>query len=225
MDPRDPQSPDVYKSIAGAAETEIVIEKSRFLSFARPVNSEEAAKDFVAQVREAHREATHVVPAWIIGRDGLYMRCSDDGEPQGTSGIPTLEVLKKQGLTDVAVATVRYFGGTKLGAGGLIRAYSEAAATVIRAAVPVEMVRQQLLVLTVDYGHSNILTHHLEKMGWRFTQRFDAQVHYNLYVPIDLKEPFERYLKNLTQGRGIFAWGDVAYAPRPEDIYSGDWRM
>ena len=161
MDPRDPQSPDVYKSIAGAAETEIVIEKSRFLSFARPVNSEEAAKDFVAQVREAHREAPHVVPAWVIGRDGLFMRCSDDGEPQGTAGVPTLEVLKKQGLTDVAVATVRYFGGIKLGAGGLIRAYSEAAATVIRAASPVDMVRQQALVLTVDYGQSNSLTHHL----------------------------------------------------------------
>ena len=99
MDPKNPRSPDEYKSVAGYGEAEFIIEKSRFIGYALPVSSEEEARAFIAELRELHPQATHVCSAWIIGAGGLAMRFSDDGEPSGTAGVPMLEVLKKEGLT------------------------------------------------------------------------------------------------------------------------------
>ena len=109
-------------------ESEKVIEKSRFLTYSTHVESEEEAKAFLAEIRKAHSLATHVCYAYIADKIGNLQRFSDDGEPQGTAGVPILEVLKAKKLFETAVAVVRYFGGIKLGAGGLVRAYSSSAA-------------------------------------------------------------------------------------------------
>lgn len=108
-------------------ESEKVIEKSRFLTYSARVTSEEEAKAFLAEIRSKHSLATHVCYAYIADKLGNLQRFSDDGEPQGTAGVPILEVLKAKKLYETAVAVVRYFGGVKLGAGGLVRAYSSSA--------------------------------------------------------------------------------------------------
>ena len=109
-------------------ESEKIIEKSRFLTYSAHVESEAEARAFLAEIRSAHSLATHVCYAFIADKLGNLQRFSDDGEPQGTAGVPILEVLKNKKLFETAVAVVRYFGGVKLGAGGLVRAYSSSAA-------------------------------------------------------------------------------------------------
>ena len=116
------------RTVYGRCESEKIIEKSRFLTYSAHVESEEEARAFVAEIRAKHSLATHVCFAFISDKIGNLQRFSDDGEPQGTAGVPILEVLKAKKLFETAVAVVRYFGGIKLGAGGLVRAYSSSAA-------------------------------------------------------------------------------------------------
>ena len=115
------------RTVYSSHESEKVIEKSRFIAYSAHVESEEEARAFLAQVRAKHSLATHVCYAFIADKLGNLQRFSDDGEPQGTAGVPILEVLKNKKLFETAVAVVRYFGGVKLGAGGLVRAYSSSA--------------------------------------------------------------------------------------------------
>lgn len=116
----------MYKTILKDGKAEIEIKKSIFIGHAFFVKSEEEALEILDRVKEEHRSATHNCHAYIIGEDGLTQRYSDDGEPSGTAGIPMLEVLKKEEMRNVLVIVNRYFGGTKLGAGGLVRAYTDA---------------------------------------------------------------------------------------------------
>lgn len=116
------------RTVFGRCESEKTIERSRFLTYSAHVESEEEARAFVAAIRSEHTLATHVCYAFIADKAGNLQRFSDDGEPQGTAGVPILEVLKAKKLFETAVAVVRYFGGIKLGAGGLVRAYSSSAA-------------------------------------------------------------------------------------------------
>lgn len=115
-------------TVLGRHESEKIIERSRFIAYSAHVESEEEARAFLAEIRKAHSLATHVCYAFIADKTGNLQRFSDDGEPQGTAGVPILEVLKNKKLYETAVAIVRYFGGVKLGAGGLVRAYSSSAA-------------------------------------------------------------------------------------------------
>lgn len=116
------------RTVFSPCEKEKIIEKSRFITYCAHVESEEAARGFVAEIRSRHTLATHVCYAFIADKTGNLQRFSDDGEPQGTAGVPMLEVLKNKQLYETAVAVVRYFGGIKLGAGGLVRAYSSSVA-------------------------------------------------------------------------------------------------
>ena len=116
------------RTVYTGCESEKIIEKSRFLTYSAHVESEEEARAFVADIRSKHSLATHVCYAFIADKTGNLQRFSDDGEPQGTAGVPMLEVLKAKKLFETAVAVVRYFGGIKLGAGGLVRAYSSSVA-------------------------------------------------------------------------------------------------
>ncbi len=123
-----------YRSVIGEATAERTVERSRFLAYVSRTEGETAAKEFLAGVRRAHPLATHVCYGYVADREGNLMRFSDDGEPQGTAGLPILNTIRMQDLREVAVAVVRYFGGIKLGAGGLVRAYSAAAAEGLAAA-------------------------------------------------------------------------------------------
>ncbi|GAA2183884.1 IMPACT family protein [Brooklawnia cerclae] len=153
--------------------TESTIKRSRFLGFAARVTTEEQARAFVAETRRAHREARHVCHAFVLGPDREIQRSSDDGEPGGSAGVPILKaVLARQTapgvceLSDVVVAVVRYFGGIKLGVGGLVQAYSDAAAGTLDRAVLVERVRMRLLALPVSFADAGRLESSIRSHGF-----------------------------------------------------------
>lgn len=123
-----------YTSVFGEAQSERVVEKSRFIAYAAHTGGEESAREFLARIRSLHPLATHVCWAYVADKIGNELRFSDDGEPQGTAGMPILGVIRAQKLFETSVAVVRYFGGIKLGAGGLTRAYSACAAEGLAAA-------------------------------------------------------------------------------------------
>ncbi len=140
-----------YFTVKGSAISEFEERKSIFIGYIKRVESEDEAKRFVSEIKNKHKDATHNVYAYVVGENKGIQRYSDDGEPQGTAGIPVLEVIKKNNLTDVAVVVTRYFGGILLGGGGLIRAYSKGASTAIEETGIVEKVLGQELKLTLEY--------------------------------------------------------------------------
>lgn len=140
-------------TIAGAVEHELVIKKSRFIARAEPVSSPEEADAVIAAVRKRAWDAGHNCTAMITGLLGDQARSSDDGEPSGTAGVPMLEVLRRRELTDVVAVVTRYFGGVKLGAGGLIRAYSSAVSEALDRATLLQ--RQVLTRVTLEVSHAD----------------------------------------------------------------------
>jgi uncharacterized YigZ family protein len=138
-----------YLTIKDTVSEEFEEKKSIFIGHAKRVYNEEDAKTFVSHIRNMHKQATHNVFAYIIGENKGIQRYSDDGEPQGTAGIPVIEVIKKNEVTDIAVVVTRYFGGVLLGAGGLVRAYSKAAAGAIKSAGIVEKVKGCVLFINI----------------------------------------------------------------------------
>lgn len=144
------------KNFKTVAEGEIFtaeyeIKKSVFISHVKHVETEETARDFVQEIKKKYFDATHNCSAWILGETGDKQKSNDDGEPGGTAGNPILDAIKKNELTNIAVVVTRYFGGIKLGAGGLIRAYSHTAALGIAAAKIVQMTTFKKISLTVEY--------------------------------------------------------------------------
>ena len=140
-----------YITVKKAAEDSFEEKKSVFIGYVKRVTTEEEAKEFVAEINNKHKDARHNCYAYIIGENMGIQRYSDNGEPQGTAGIPILEVIKKQGITDCAVVVTRYFGGILLGTGGLTRAYTKGAAIAINKAGLVEKVLGLRLSLEIDY--------------------------------------------------------------------------
>lgn len=140
-----------YLSVKGENVTEKTIEKSRFITTVRHVESEEKARAFIAEISKKYSDATHNCYAFIADEKGNLLRFSDDGEPQGTAGMPMLEVLRAQSLVQVAAVVTRYFGGIKLGAGGLVRAYSGSVSENLRSAQKVSYQPCVQSVYTVDY--------------------------------------------------------------------------
>lgn len=124
----------VYYTVDREMISEFVVEKSKFISHIKPVDSEIEAEEFIAQIRKKHYNATHNVPIYVIGEKYEVQKYSDDGEPAKTAGVPVLEMLKKRSITNVCIVITRYFGGIKLGTGGLVRAYTHAAQFVLEQA-------------------------------------------------------------------------------------------
>ncbi len=151
-----------YRSVAGEAFAEKVIERSRFLGYARHVESEEEARAALAEICALHPLATHVCYAFIADKAGNLQRFSDAGEPQGTAGMPILGVLKAQELKETLVAVVRYFGGIKLGAGGLARAYAGCASAALAEAKICDFEMCMEMALSVDYPDVNAAMRFLE---------------------------------------------------------------
>ena len=140
-----------YFTIAGYGETEIEISRSRFIGYVQRAQSEEEAQSFISSIKKKHWDATHNCSAYLIGEHDQIQKADDDGEPSGTAGKPILEVLKKNNVKDTVVVVTRYFGGTKLGAGGLIRAYSKGTSEVLKSGKIVERVLHQAYNFEMDY--------------------------------------------------------------------------
>ncbi|MFB4472970.1 YigZ family protein [Oceanobacillus caeni] len=141
-----------YYTVKPEGNDQIIIQKSRFIGYVRRVQTEEEAQAFIQEIKKKHYDATHNCSAYIIGEHDEIQKANDDGEPSGTAGVPILEVLKKQGLKDTAVVVTRYFGGIKLGAGGLIRAYGSTTSQAIKTTGIVKRQLMKGFSITVDYG-------------------------------------------------------------------------
>lgn len=190
---------DGYRTIRGTAIEEYTEKRSRFIAASTPVQSEEEALAFLALRRKEHHDARHNCHAFIL-RGGVE-RYSDDGEPQGTAGVPILEVLRKNGVCNLMVVVTRYFGGILLGAGGLVRAYSHAAALSVKAAGIVEITPWTCFSLEVDYGFYGKLTALMESHGARVTgSEFGAFVSLSGRIPEDYLEAFQKDLTEASAG-------------------------
>ncbi len=140
-----------YKTIEKEASIEVIIDKSRFIGYAKPITTREEGQEFIEKIKRMHKDATHNVPAIVTGDSHQFQWASDDGEPQGTSGPPILQMLVQEGVTDIAIVVTRYFGGIKLGTGGLVRAYTSAAKKAIEAGRIVSVEKVQLLEIDYPY--------------------------------------------------------------------------
>ena len=195
--------PDSYLTVAGRGEAAFEVAGSEFVGYAAPAGSVEAAEAFVAEVREAHPDATHVVPAYRVRTsDGIVREhASDEDEPTGSAGKPALNVLARREVADVAVAVVRYFGGTKLGVGGLARAYGEATKRALDAAGVTERVPHAALSVVVDYDDSGTVRGILESEELAFEAGYDERVRFDATVPVDDAERVCDRLRSATSGR------------------------
>lgn len=144
---------ELYKTVRKQAEAVQVIDKSRFIAHVFPVESREEADAFLAEIREKYKDATHNVPAMVIGDKSQIQWASDDGEPQGTSGAPMVQMMVKKGLTNLIVVVTRYFGGIKLGTGGLVRAYTSSAKLGLEAAGVCSVREMAELTVKIDYPY------------------------------------------------------------------------
>ncbi|MBO5667208.1 MAG: YigZ family protein, partial [Firmicutes bacterium] len=142
-----------YSTIQKEGQAELIIEKSRFIGYVKPVETREEADAFIKEIKARHRDATHNVPAFVIGEKFQQQWASDDGEPQGTSGVPMLQMMVKEGITNVVVVVTRYFGGIKLGTGGLVRAYTNTAKAALEDAGIHHVKDQTVIVASMDYTH------------------------------------------------------------------------
>ena len=204
-----------YLTIGKEAMDEFVERKSRFMGFIKPVTTEEEALTFIREKQKKYWDATHNVYAYVLN-GGNLCRFSDDGEPQGTAGIPVLDVLRKEGLTDCVVVVTRYFGGILLGAGGLVRAYSHGAKIAVDAGGVVEM---RLCVhgeITCDYSQYGWIPAFLAEEGATVVDTaFGEAVTVYFSLPIEGREHLEAALVDRSNGRLSATFTDEEFAPFP----------
>ena len=207
-----------YKTLLKEASDEVVINKSRFIGYARPVQTAEEALAFLDRIRTLHRDATHNCYAYIIGQNAGVMRYSDDGEPGGTAGMPIIEVMKARGVVDCAVVVTRYFGGVLLGAGGLVRAYSHTCALALNAAQVCEMHPTETWLFEVAYPLWDKVQHTLKALPARLeSTEFTAAVAFELSVKSEDSEAVRAELVRVTDGRIESLLEHESYAPWAEE--------
>lgn len=190
-----------YKTIAHEGEAVIVEKKSRFIAAAAPVGTEEQALEFLQSRRSKYPDARHNVYAYVIAENNIF-RYSDDGEPAGTAGMPVLDVIRKAGIVDCAIVVTRYFGGTLLGTGGLVRAYSESAAKAMADAAPVMRMLCDIVSIKTDYTTSGRLSHYFSQNGVMLENTiYDTGVTYLACVPVGEAERFLSDITELSNGQ------------------------
>jgi len=185
-----------YLTISQPAEASFIEKKSEFIGYIAPVKNSDEAVEFINKIKAMHRKARHNVYAYIVRQDNIS-RYSDDGEPQGTAGVPVLDVLQKRGLTDVCIVVTRYFGGILLGGGGLVRAYSHAAALACDAAKVMDMRLCHRLQITADYGMYGKISYILPNFS-TITESSDFGSDVTLEILV-LSEKLESLTKELTE--------------------------
>lgn len=198
-----------YRVVYKGGEGEIVEKKSRFIATVRPVETEEEAVTFINEMKKKYWDARHNCSAFVLGEHQELTRCSDDGEPAQTAGRPMLDVLLKEGVTNVAVVVTRYFGGVLLGTGGLVRAYQKAVQEGLAASSIIEKKLGFLLDVGTDYNG-------IGKLQYLFAQKeiaildseYGVDVHMTVLVPVERKEELQKAITEQTNGAAALSWGD-----------------
>ena len=188
-------------TLSTSVSAELEIRKSRFIAYAIPVADRDAAMVELRRLREAHPAATHVCWALLAGG---HSGMSDDGEPSGTAGRPILEVLHHHDLDGVLAAVVRYYGGVKLGAGGLVRAYADSIARVLQDAPRIERIAQTLLTVEIGYPDEARVRRWIEQEGYALADSgYEMEVRLTIGMPVTALDAAREALRDMTQGRAV----------------------
>lgn len=201
-------------TIKQAHSIENVISKSRFIAYIKPVSTENEAKAFIDEIKTKHKDATHNCSAYTVGPEMNIQKANDDGEPSGTAGIPMLEILKKLEIHNVCVVVTRYFGGIKLGAGGLIRAYSGAVRDVIYDMGRVELREAIPVTVTLDYDQTGKFEYELASTTFLLREQFYTdKVSYQIDVVKNEYDTFIDFLNRITSGNYDLKQEDIKLLP------------
>lgn len=205
---------DYFFSVKEYIEVVEYIQKSKFIAQIFPVYSEDKALDIINAVKKAHYKATHNAYAYINGENKEVQKCSDDGEPSGTAGIPVLEIMKNQELNNVLIIVTRYFGGIKLGAGGLIRAYAHMAKIVIESSKIVKNILCEKLELEIDYTYWGKLENECNNQGLQIHKiEFLDKVYLSIYLQKHQKNNFLKQINDITSGDVSLKSSGYEYIP------------
>ncbi|MDG9693402.1 YigZ family protein [Streptomyces sp. DH17] len=203
---------DEYRTVARAGVHETEINRSRFLCALAPAATEQEAQEFIAGVRKEHADATHNCWAYVIGADAAVQKASDDGEPGGTAGVPMLQMLLRRDMRYVVAVVTRYFGGVKLGAGGLIRAYGGAVGEALDDLGTLTRRRFRLATVTVDHQRAGKLQNDLRTAGRAVRDvRYAESVTIEIGLPEGDVDAFRAWLADATAGSAGFELGGEAY--------------
>jgi len=201
-----------YKTLHKFGSDEYIVEKSTFIGYAKPIKTEEEAIEFVNEIKKKHKDATHNVWAYTVGENMNIQRYSDDGEPQGTAGIPTLEVIKKEDLRDVVVVVTRYFGGIKLGAGGLVRAYTKGAKIGIEAGIVIEKVKYTEVKIKIEYTQLGKIQNEIMNLGFTVKDTiYSEDVEIIVYSKVEEVQSLKDRMIDITSGTADVSLGDEYY--------------
>lgn len=195
-------------------QIENVINKSRFIAHIRPVQNEEEAKAFINEIKFSHKDATHNCSAYTVGPEMNIQKANDDGEPSGTAGVPMLEILKKLEIHDACVVVTRYFGGIKLGGGGLIRAYSGAVRDVIYDIGRVELREAIPVTVTISYDLTGKFEYELASTPYMLRNQFYTdKVSYQIDVVKEDYDEFIQFLNRITASNYDLEEEDIKLLP------------
>lgn len=198
-----------YITVKQEASDEFEEKKSLFIGYIKRIEKEAEAKAFIQHINSKHKDATHNVYAYVVGKNLEIQRYSDDGEPQGTAGIPILEVIKKNGVTDCVIVVTRYFGGTLLGTGGLIRAYTKGASLAIKKAGIVEKVSGILLKFILEYEALGKIQFICNENEWHIEEAsYTDKVEITIYCEIEKAEIIETEIMDATSGKATIIKGE-----------------
>ena len=202
----------MYFTVGGEASAESSVKHSKFLAFCARVATDDEAEEFVKGIKRRFTDATHAPYAYLLGEKGEKSRASDDGEPSGTSGVPILETIKNAGLTFTAVVVVRYFGGIKLGTGGLARAYGDAASEALKTAGKTSFDKCTVFDLTCDYGAISAVQNQIFSFGGAVRSADYADgARISAAIPSDKKDAFISALADATSGKAGVTEGEELY--------------
>ena len=205
-----------YESIEKLTKRNTEIKKSLFIAQIAPVNSEKEAQDFILSVKKNMRDATHNCSAYRIGIKQIAERSSDDGEPQGTAGHPMLHVLQANNLTNVVATVTRYFGGIKLGAGGLTRAYSSSLANALNDSKIIRFTPHQKIILTVNYTFVGAFENYIKDTDIIVTDRlFTDKVKISMLCLTENSDKHIEFFTNMTSGTAIIETPSEKYVKLP----------
>lgn len=201
-----------YHTVKQTGEHEIIIQKSRFIAHIKRTESEAEAQEFIQTLKKKYWDATHNCSAYLIGENDQIQKANDDGEPSGTAGVPILEVLKKRKLKDTAVVVTRYFGGIKLGAGGLIRAYGKAASEGLDAVGIVERRLMRVCHVKIDYSWLGKIENELRSSIYILKNiQYQENVEIEVFVEEENQPAFTEWMIEMTNGQAYITAGDVTY--------------
>lgn len=201
-----------YYTVKDYGEHELIIEKSRFICYIERAATEEDAQNFIQQIKKKHHNANHNCSAYIIGDHDHIQKANDDGEPSGTAGVPMLEVLKKKKIKNTVVVVTRYFGGIKLGTGGLIRAYGKSVSEGLNAVGIVERKLMRVMHTKIDYTWLGKVENELRSSTFLLKEiHYLNDVEVETYVEEAKKEEFMTWMTELTNGKSEISVGDVTY--------------